>query len=228
MPLAPELRRVYLFSAMNDEEIARIEKSTRVVNLDMGEDLFHYRDPCSHFYYLRGGCMKLYRLSPEGDEKVIDIVRPGQTFAEAVTFMEREEGYPVTATAVQKSEMLQFESRTFIEVLKQSSTSCFKLMAVMSQRLRSQVNEIDRLTLHSATFRLTSYLLEELQKSLATDYTIQLDAPKSVLASKLGIQPETFSRILNRLSGKGLIEVEGQSIRVSNIDGLKDQLLECP
>lgn len=228
MPLAPELRRVYLFSAMNDEEIARIEKSTRVVNLDMGEDLFHYRDPCSHFYYLRGGCMKLYRLSPEGDEKVIDIVRPGQTFAEAVTFMEREEGYPVTATAVQKSELLQFESRTFIEVLKQSSTSCFKLMAVMSQRLRSQVNEIDRLTLHSATFRLTSYLLEELQKSLATDYTIQLDAPKSVLASKLGIQPETFSRILNRLSGKGLIEVEGQSIRVSNIDGLKDQLLECP
>ncbi len=228
MPLAPELRRVYLFSAMNDEEIARIEKSTRVVNLDMGEDLFHYRDPCSHFYYLRGGCMKLYRLSPEGDEKVIDIVRPGQTFAEAVTFMEREEGYPVTATAVQKSELLQFESRTFIEVLKQSSTSCFKLMAVMSQRLRSQVNEIDRLTLHSATFRLTSYLLEELQKSLATDYTIQLDAPKSVLASKLGIQPETFSRILNRLSGKGLIEVDGQSIRVSNIDGLKDQLLECP
>lgn len=228
MMLAPELRRVYLFSAMNDEEIARIEQTTRIVNLDMGEDLFHFRDPCSHFYYLRDGCMKLYRLSPEGDEKVIDIVRPGQTFAEAVTFMEREAGYPVTATAVQKSELLQFESRTFTEVLKQSSTSCFKLMAVMSQRLRSQVNEIDRLTLHSATFRLASYLLEELQKSLATDYTIQLDAPKSVLASKLGIQPETFSRILNRLSGKGLIEVEGQAIRVANIDGLKDQLLECP
>lgn len=228
MTLAPELRRVYLFSAMNDEELSRIERSTRVVNLDMGEDLFHFRDPCSHFYYLRSGCMKLYRLSPEGDEKVIDIVRPGQTFAEAVTFMEREEGYPVTATAVQKSQLLQFESGTFTDVLKQSSTSCFKLMAVMSQRLRSQVNEIDRLTLHSATFRLTSYLLEELQKSLATDYTIQLDAPKSVLASKLGIQPETFSRILNRLSGKGLIKVEGQAIRISNIDGLKDQLLECP
>ena len=228
MTLAPELRRVYLFSAMNDEEIARIEQSTRGVNLDMGEDLFHFRDPCSHFYYLRSGCMKLYRLSPEGDEKVIDIVRPGQTFAEAVTFMEREEGYPVTATAVQNSELLQFDSRTFTDVLKQSSISCFKLMAVMSQRLRSQVNEIDRLTLHSATFRLASYLLEELQKSLATDYTIQLDAPKSVLASKLGIQPETFSRILNRLSGKGLIEVEGQAIRVANLDGLKDQLLESP
>lgn len=228
MELAPELRQVYLFSSMNDEQLARIEQATRIVNLDAGADLFHYRDPCTHFFYLRHGAMKLYRLSPEGDEKVIEIVRPGQTFAEAVMFMERAEGYPVTATAVQPSELLQFDSETFTDILKHSSSSCFKLMAVMSQRLRWQVNEIDRLTLHSATFRLTSFLLEELQNMPGPDHTVHLNAPKSVLASRLGIQPETFSRILNRLSGKNLIKVERQSIRITDITGLREQLLEYP
>jgi len=228
MSLAGELQKIYLFSAMSDAELAKIEQATRVVTLQPGEGLFHFRDPCTHFYYLRRGAVKLYRLSPEGYEKVIEIVHSGETFAEAVTFMEREEGYPVTATAVQHSELLQVDSESFISILKQSSSSCFRLMAVMSQRLRGQVNEIDRLTLHSATFRLVTYLLEEIKNRPHPGNEIRLTAPKSVLASRLGIQPETFSRILGRLSNKELIDVQRQSIRITDLDGLREQLLESP
>lgn len=226
MPLTNELRQIYLFSSMTEEELALIEPTTRVLDLDVGDALFHHGDPCTHFFYLRTGAIKLYRLSPEGYEKVIEIVRPGETFAEAVIFMERDEGYPVTATAVQPSQLLQFEGTTFLDVLKNSSATCFRLMAAMSQRLRWQVNEIDRLTLHSATFRLVTYLLEEIQKNPDSGNELRLTAPKSVLASRLGIQPETFSRILGRLSGKQLIEVDRQSVRIKNVAGLRSQLLE--
>jgi len=101
-------------------------------------------------------------------------------------------------------------------------------MAMMTQRLRWQVNEIDRLTLHSATFRLVTYLLEEIKTRPHPNDEINLNAPKNVLASRLGIQPETFSRILGRLSSKELIEVDRQSIRIRSIEGLREQLLESP
>lgn len=226
MNLSTELRRVYLFSSMTEAELARIEATTRAIDLSIGDVLFHHGDPCLSFYLLRTGAIKLYRLSPEGYEKVIEIIHPGETFAEAVVFMEREAGYPVTATAVQNSQLLQFDGPTFVSILRESSDTCFRLMAAMSQRLRWQINEIDRLTLHSATFRLVTYLLDEIQKKPNHSNELLLTAPKSVLASRLGIQPETFSRILGRLSGKNLIEVDRQSIKITDVAGLRGQLIE--
>lgn len=214
------LRRVYLFSALDDEQLRTVMASMQEIGLDEGRILFEHGQPAEKFFLLVEGQIKLYRLSEDGDEKVIEIVRPGQTFAEAVMFMSGKV-YPVNADALVKSRLLAFPNAVYKDLLRNSVDACFRLMADMSQRLHQRLNEIDSLTLHNATYRLVSYLLGELPEDVLTSTEIVLTTPKHIIASQLSIKPETFSRILTRLARDGLIVVRGNSIVLADLERLR-------
>lgn len=214
------LSRIYLFTALDEAQLRTIQASMQEVTLDEGQILFEHNQPADKFYLLIEGQIKLYRLSEDGDEKVIEIIRPGQTFAEAVMFMSGKV-FPVNADALVNSKLLSFSSTVFKGVLHDSVDTCFRLMGGMSQRLHQRLNEIDSLTLHNATYRLVTYLLGELPDGVLTSTEIVLTTPKHVIASRLSIKPETFSRILTRLSRDGLIVVRGNSIVLADLDRLR-------
>lgn len=227
-PVNPDaLQDIYLFSAFDREQMATMANAAERLSLAQGERLFNQGDEIRRFFHVQSGQMKLYRLSPEGDEKVIDLVGPKQTFAEAVVFMERVAGYPVNADALQATQLIGFDASTFLGLLRESNESCLKLMSTMSRRLRMHVNEIDRLALQNATSRFIGYILNAAYEEGTHGRRVELNVPKNVLASRLSIQPETFSRILSRLSGAGLIQVDRQAITLLDIDGLR-ALLENP
>ncbi|MBZ0070511.1 MAG: Crp/Fnr family transcriptional regulator [Thiohalobacteraceae bacterium] len=217
----PWLGRTYLFAALNEQQLKTVMETMQEVNIEEGRMLFEHGQPADRFYLLLEGQIKLYRLSEDGDEKVIEIVRPGETFAEAVTFMSGK-FYPVNADALVKSRLLAFPNATFHELLSNSVDTCFRLMADMSQRLHRRLNEIDSLTLHNATYRLVSFLLAELPEGVVASQEIVLTTPKHVIASRLSIKPETFSRILTKLSRDGLIVVRGNSIVLEDLPRLRE------
>lgn len=214
------LRRVYLFDALSDEQFERVMKNAAVVKLAPKQALFSFRQAAERFYLVKSGQVKLFRVSADGDEKVVEIVQPGKTFAEAVMFMEKHM-YPVDAEAIESTEVYSFDMNTFLDLLKDSRQTCFRLMASMSQRLHGLVEEINNLTLQNATYRLVNYLLDQLPEGAVEAPAIHLATPKSVIASRLSIQPETLSRTLARLAGQGLLEVHGSSITLHDIKGLR-------
>lgn len=108
-----------------------------------------------------------------------------------------------------------------MDLLRGSIETCFRLMANMGTRLHQQLEDIDELTLHNAAFRLVSFLLQQVPGGVLESPEIQLNTPKHIIASRLSIQPETFSRILARLSRRRLIAVHGQNIVLQNISGLR-------
>lgn len=217
----PWLRRTYLFSALDEQQLKTVMETMQEITVEEGRILFEHGQPADRFYLLLEGQIKLYRLSEEGDEKVIEIVRPGETFAEAVTFMSGK-FYPVNADALVKSRLLAFPNATFRELLRNSVDTCFRLMADMSQRLHRRLNEIDSLTLHNATYRLVSFLLSELPEGVMESQEIVLTTPKHIIASRLSIKPETFSRILTKLSRDGLIVVRGNSVVLEDLPRLRE------
>lgn len=164
--------------------------------------------------------MKLCRVSPDGHEKVIDIVSPGQTFAEAIMFMERQT-YPVTAVSLAPSEVIALHNHTFRELIGESPETALQLLADMSRRLRHLLNEINALTLQNATLRFASYLLQQLPERTRGGASVEFAAPKNVIASRLSIQPESLSRILRNLQEAGLLTVEGNSVHISDVERLR-------
>ncbi len=220
--LLPQLSRNYLLSPLTAQEISRVAQRAGIRSLDAGTMLFRRGDEARHFYLVQSGLIKLYRLAPGGEEKVLELIRPQQIFAEAVMFMENI--YPVHATAVEPSTLIEFDSQDFLELLQENHTLAFRLMSSMSRRIHGLVNEIDQLTLHSGTERLIGFLLQGLPEQAENGVVVTLPASKQVIASRLGMQPETFSRILHKLRQAGLIEEDGHDLRLLDLAQLKHQL----
>lgn len=219
--IADELHTLSLFTALEPDQLQVVIDSTRVVRLDDGERLFYHGQRARYFYYLRTGQLKLFRSSPSGGEKIIEIVQPGETFAQAVMFMEPRSGYPVSAEAIEPSVLYGFDNEVMRGVLRESVDTCFRVLASLSVRLRQQVDEIEKLTLHPAVSRLAGYLVEQVPGSVPLSPEVHLPAPKNVIASRLGIQPETFSRVASRLMKDGLIRVQGQDVVLLDVEGLR-------
>ncbi len=216
-----ELRQAYLFADADDVQLAHLCQGMLLIPLHHGDALFHHGQPANRFFFLRAGQVKLFRVSPDGHEKIIEIIRPGQTFAEAVMFIGTQGRYPVSAEAISDGAVIAFEQKTFLQVLRDSHEIGFGMLAAMSRRLHMLVNQIESLALQNATYRLVMYLLDETPRTAqATD--VELTTPKSAIASRLAIQPETFSRILGKLRDQGLIEVQGNHIKLRNLQGLRD------
>lgn len=220
-----ELRDVYLFETLGDEDLEKIVSTMQVVKLAAKQLLFESGYTARYFYLVRNGQIKLFGLSTDGDEKVMDIVQPGQTFAEAITFMDRNT-YPVNAEAIVDSSLYAFSIKTYRQLLENSTGACFHLMANMSRRLRERVSEINSLTLQNATYRLIVFLLDQVPGDVVQAPEIHLTTPKHIIASRLSIKPETFSRILSRLSHMGLISVHAHDVILNDVDGLRELLNE--
>ena len=98
----------------------------------------------------------------------------------------------------------------------------FAVLAQMSRRLHWYISEIDRLTLHSATFRVVCYLLDQVPGTHLGSSTVHLNTPKHAIASRLSITPETLSRSFSKLSRDGLIEVHDDAVTLRDVSELRN------
>jgi CRP/FNR family transcriptional regulator, dissimilatory nitrate respiration regulator len=219
------LQKNTLFSALTPEQVNQVREGMRVVQLKGNKNLFDTSSKADRFFILAKGQVKLFRLSPNGTEKIVDIIKPGESFATAVMFMEAKE-YPLSADTLKESRILAFRNKPLLDILRKSPETCFRMMAHMSRRLRWQLAEIDKLSLQTAPDRLVIFLLDHVKRTAGNVGEVVLDAPKRVIASRLSIQPETFSRILKKLNGLDLIQVKGQTISIPNVTALEEFLEE--
>ena len=219
--VARAVHGIDLFDALHSRQLDSVVAAAHLMRLQEGERLFDHGQPARRFFHLLAGQIKLFRNSPSGGEKIMEIVQPGETFAQAVMFTDPGDGYPVSAEAIDPSVLLGFDNEVLRAVLRESVDTCFRMLASLSHRLRQQVDEIEKLTLHSAVSRLAGYLVEQLPRGVQVSSGIHLRAPKNIIASRLGIQPETFSRTAARLMKDGLIRVQGQDVVVLDVEGLR-------
>ncbi|MDF1645214.1 MAG: Crp/Fnr family transcriptional regulator [Pseudomonadales bacterium] len=215
------MRSCVLLQPLSDEQFMQVVQTAHAWQLPKGCVLFHQGAALTDIYLLISGGVKLQRLAPSGDQKVLEIIRPRQTFAEGVLFSGGSK-YPVTSVAVSKSVVVGIQAKNYLQLLNGSNELCIALLGKISQRLHWMVSEMDRLTLHNANFRLISYLLSDIPEEDNSSTEFSLAAPKHVIASRLSIKPETLSRTLKVLSEQGLIKLKGSKITLMNVEKLRE------
>lgn len=230
---SPELERLCrllsqapLFNGLGFADIARFARGVREVKAGKGDILFHRGAPCTGFHLILNGQIKLAFTSAEGNEKVVDILRPGQSFGEAVMFMDRP--YVVMAQALTDSTLLHIGKQIFFEEMAGDPSFCRKIIAGLAQRLHHLMGDVESYSLRSGRERIIGYLLREEEiagDSLADGrVSIRLPTSKGTIASRLNLTQEHFSRILHELTDAGLIEVEGRTIHIADIGRLRRSL----
>jgi CRP-like cAMP-binding protein len=201
------LRHQAIFRDLSAEELARLARGSSHAHVERGAVIFERGAECTGFHIVVYGQVKLALPRPEGGEKVVEVLGPGRSFGEAMMFAGAP--YGVTATALDDTLLLHVARESIEAVLREDPGLARRMIGSLARRVHMLMKEVEALTLHSATQRVSAYLagLER-----AGDARVRLPAPKSVLASRLGVAPEYFSRILHELAVEGVIRVEGRDI----------------
>ena len=213
------LANLPLFRQLSAEEIDNLAVGTREQKVLKNEFLFQKGEPSHGFFVVAYGLIKLAFPSPNGAEKVVEIIGAGQSFGEAVMFMEKP--FPVYAQALADSLLLHIAKPVIFSAIDHDPTLARKMLAGLSIRLHGLIQDVEAYSLRSGTQRLIGFLLEQPQTATDGGVEIALPASKTVIASRLNLTPETLSRILHTLSEQSLISVHGRVIVAHDIERLR-------
>ncbi|WP_221252229.1 Crp/Fnr family transcriptional regulator [Desulfuromonas versatilis] len=211
------IKKCPLFAGAAEEDLDRLCRVGRAREPEKGELLFSEGEEAEGFFIVGRGKVKVFKLSPEGKERILHIVHPFQTFAEAAIFGNGL--YPAYAEPLEKSLLIFFPKNEFLTLLHEHSQISINMIAGLSRFLRQFTTQIEELTFKDVPARLARYLLE-----LAGDEAdeVQLPISKSQLASNLGTVSETLSRTFRKLADDAIIEVRGKTIEFLDRDRLED------
>ncbi|HZW11677.1 MAG TPA: Crp/Fnr family transcriptional regulator [Noviherbaspirillum sp.] len=211
------LSRLPLFNEIAPAELDKIAASVAEMHVARGEILFRRGDPCLGFHIVIYGQIKLAFTSADGNEKVVEIIGPGFSFGEAVMFVEKP--YVVTAQALADSMLLHVPKSAVFEEIERDPKFARKMLAGLSRRLHGLICDVEAYSLSSGTQRVIGYLLKSETPSDGDQITLQVS--KTVLASRLNLTPEHFSRILHDLAAKQMIRIDGRTITILDIEKLR-------
>ncbi len=210
-----------MFDGLDSAHVHSLAAQSRSSFLPGGQVLFRRGTPSTGFYVVRDGRMQLSVSNSEGVVKVLEIISPGGAFGHAVMFL--REPYPVDATALVDTHLV-FVPSTAVDTILDGDPAMARLMlASMARRLQGKVQDIAMLSLQSATQRIIAYVLGAIPDAEAPagpSTRVELPALKQVLASRLGMTPETFSRAMRTLAGEGLLSVDGSVVVIPDIAAL--------
>ncbi len=201
-----------LLRELDRDEINRIAANTLQIEAPRGSVLFRRGDQCTGFHVVIYGQVKLALQSPSGDEKIIELIGAGQSFGEAVMFLEKP--YVVTAETLADSKLLHVARTAIFAEIDRDPRLARRMIASLSMRLHHLVRDLESYTLQSGTQRIIGYLLSLSSEQEGNRARITLPAQKNIIASRLNLTHEHFSRMLHDLVTAGLIEVDGRSIHI--------------
>ncbi len=178
-----------------------------------GEPIFEEGDPADGFFCMIEGWAKLYRLREDGDEIVVAIFSAAETFAEVAMFLGGR--YPASCEAASPARILKIDASKLRQAVLEQPQLAFDMLAAASMRLRQLVDEVEQLKAQSAPQRIAGFFIKQ---TLSTSGPARIALPyeKALIASRLGMKPESFSRALGKLGELGVV-VERESVSIRDV-----------
>lgn len=207
-----------LFKGLPEEHIRKLLEIAQEKEFVKNEMIFFEGDNGDGFYINVEGMVKVFKLSPEGKEQILHIFGPGEPYGEVPVFSGQT--FPASAEAISKCKTLFYPRPAIIDLITVNPSIALNMLGVLSLRLRQFTVQVENLSLKEVPGRLAAYLLMLSIEQDKKDVII-LKISKTHLASLLGTIPETLSRILNKMAGQALIDVQGRKIKLLDADGLE-------
>jgi CRP-like cAMP-binding protein len=205
-----------LFQSLAPLQVARAATFARERCLSRAEMVFHKGDQALGLFVVIRGHVKLALLSTAGNEKIVELVGPGQCFGEVALLTET--AYPFFAQAVRDASLLFLPKEVVLELLETVPAFARCLLQNLAGRTHMLLQDVETYTQHSSSMRVVAYLQRLCQDADDEGDCVAITLPtsKQILASRLNLAPETLSRILHELSAARLIAVSGRKIQVAS------------
>ena len=207
-----------LFSNLSEVMFNRVVETAQARTYPKGRMIFQRGDQADYFYVVLDGWVKVFRQTPDGDEALLNIFSRGDMMAEAAAFMGA--GYPASAEVVDDCRLVALDAKRVISMVKGEPDAALSILASMSRELHFLIHEVECLKTRTASQRLIGFLLRRCLKE-SGPCIFELPYDKNLIASQLGIQPQSLSRLLARLREFG-VTTEQNTVHIVDVARLRE------
>ncbi len=214
------VRYLPLFQGLAPDALRSLLRDAEVLAFSKRTVIFEQGEPVTRFFGVLSGWVKLYRLRPDGSEVIIEVFGPGESFAEGAIGM--PDGYPVSAELVEDGRLLAVPVAGYIERLREDPELVVRTFASLAINLKRLVSRIESGSSLNSSQRVGAFLLHFCPPPKPGEDPVDVRLPydKKLIASRLGMKPETFSRALANLRKHG-VAVRGSKARISDLTQLR-------
>jgi CRP-like cAMP-binding protein len=214
------LAKLPLFNGLAAQELERIRLEVAQMDVPRATTLYRPGDPCSGIHVVVSGHVKVCVGTADGAEKVVELAGAGQTLGETAVFLDRP--HKTSAETLSDCCLLHIAKDKAFAAVRNHPGFAQRIIAGLSHRLDRFISDLESLTLHSGTERVIAYILSRLEGEERRPHVgVTLPASKGVIASRLNLTQEHFSRILHDLSAINLIRVDGRYITIPDVAKLR-------
>lgn len=179
--------------------------------------LFEAGDAADAFFIVLSGRVKLFALMEDGKESIVEVVEPVSSFAEGAMFASGH--FPVSAEVIEEAALVRVRAEHFLSCLRQNRDLAYRMLSALSLWNRHLKREVRMLREHSPIRRVSGFLLS-LVPCQEGEATVSLPLKKVIIASRLGMEPESLSRVLGRLRDAG-VRTRGSSVHIEDVARLR-------
>jgi CRP-like cAMP-binding protein len=215
-------RSAVIFSSLPLPLADAILKQSSARCYQRGETIFVQGDAAENIFVVLDGWVKLFRITPTGAEAVVGVFTKGRSFGEAVAF--DRSPYPVTAEAVTDTRLLLVRSGLLATMMRERPEIAMAIVASTLRHLHNLVAQVEQLKAHTGAQRVAEFLLE-LCDAKSGSCTIKLPYDKTLIAGRLGMQPQSLSRAFNRLESQG-VKIAHNQATITDVESLREYMLD--
>jgi CRP-like cAMP-binding protein len=217
MAVQPEfIRSIPYFAGLSQAGIDSIRKYIFEKKAERGEMLQIEGEPAETLYFVVAGAVKVFKISADGKEQILRIIRPGESFNDASVFgggknlASAEAMGPVVLNTIKKSDM-----EAIIREYPQVATN---ISQVLSQRVQHLVSLVEDLSFRHVTGRVAKVLLEHTGDGTGEKPRLT----QQEMAAMIGTAREMVGRSLKALEGEGIIRMERNRIVITDQKALRE------
>jgi CRP-like cAMP-binding protein len=211
-----------LLDGLSGEEVRQLARGATRFDALRGEVLFRQGEPCAGLLLLLDGQVKLAVHTARGHERVIELVGAPGSLGEMALLLKQP--YRTTAEVISGSTLVALGTEAVLEQITHNTRFLRNLLREVCRRLNQRTRDLESCLLLTGRQRVIGFLLTQPSNgdSLSDSAVVTLPAKKSIIASRLNLTQEHFSRILHDMQAGGLIEVRGRNIHLLDNARLSD------
>ena len=209
---------IAFFEHLRPSAKSLLKNEGRTQNLTKGSIVFMHEDDATSFYFIKSGWVKLFRETLDGDEAILDVVPPGSIFGETACI---ENGaYSSGAEVIEDCQLISYPLSVIKKEIAENNAFTNSFLRHMSEKNLAKDKEIELRSVQNAPQRIGCFILRLCKQRAQNSVTLHLLWEKSLIAARLGMTPETFSRSLAKLQNDVGLRIKGPTIEIKDVGAL--------
>lgn len=207
-----------LFKGLEDKVLEKIRSFSIAKKFSKNEIIYIQEDKAQYIYFIKSGWVKIFTETIDGEEAIMDVLPANHIFGDQAII----EGSNLShsAESVEETEIVLMKIDKVRDLIKESTQFSMNILKLLAEKQKFRDKELEHLSLQNTPQRIGCFLLRLCKSEDESNITLNLPYDKSLIASRLGMKAETFSRALNKLKDETGISIKGSSINISSVSKL--------